>query len=179
MSSIANSSTDLCNQIISIMKDWSGMVNYTIIFDSDVDGNGQKTLSQTILKKKNLYFLHFDNNNNIFGGYISSLIDRTCDYIKDNTSFLFSLMRNGQVKNTKYLINNNTKYSFWLCDSAVVLYEFGYSSYGFRDLCAYAIGNDQSYCFSCSYNYNKEKNSLVENYPNRFEIQRILILEMS
>ncbi|KAL7715535.1 TLDc domain-containing protein [Entamoeba marina] len=112
--------------IIDCLKKWSGKNSYSILFDSDIDGNGtDNTLPHKILGKNKLYFIHFDENQNVFGGYINSTIDIIQNWIKDPKAFLFSLIRNGKIKNEQYPIQKNSM------DRAFSLYNNWYRLYCF------------------------------------------------
>ncbi|KAL7721462.1 TLDc domain-containing protein [Entamoeba marina] len=67
--------TLLSSSIESLCK-WSGKQHYNTIFDSKIDGDGKGIIEQRVMNKKNLYFISFDNENNVFGGYVSELINK-------------------------------------------------------------------------------------------------------
>ncbi|KAL7717099.1 TLDc domain-containing protein [Entamoeba marina] len=121
--------TDL-SQSINLIKEWTCKQKCSILFDSKIDGDGSDgVLKNKILNKKNLCFIHFDQNKNVFGGYVNVPIVGNKDFITDQKAFLFSLIRNGQLKNIKYdLMKNEAKHSFYLNldDSSDLLYCFGY-----------------------------------------------------
>ncbi|KAL7714064.1 TLDc domain-containing protein [Entamoeba marina] len=170
----------LNNNIIN----WSGLNNYTVLFDSDNDGNGFD-LFFTVLNKKNLYFITFDNNNNVFGGYISTTIDHVGFY-EESTTFIYSLMKNGQYLPLKYNPISSQYNLFYIqcyygddysddCnendDNSILttLYNFG------LDLQVHKIGIEKSQCEQ--YSYESQKNSLVNN-EEEFIINRIIVVEM-
>ncbi|KAL7720830.1 TLDc domain-containing protein [Entamoeba marina] len=168
----------LVTQELKLLTEWSGLNNSTIIFDTDLQGNGYGTLWRSVLNKKNLYFISFDNDNNVFGGYMNEIIKKTPFGITDDHSFIFSIMRNKEMKNVKYNIKRNRKhvnnaFSLHADDSFGYLYGFGY------DILIYPIGGGNSY-FKCDcYDYKGDVNALVDIlYPLRFEIQRIVVVEM-
>ncbi|KAL7717895.1 hypothetical protein QTN25_004599 [Entamoeba marina] len=75
----------IINNSMNVSKEWSNKSKFKIIFDSKVDGDG---LTDYIL---------LDRINN-------------SGWIKDNNAFVFSLNRDGKVKNTKYSIKSKHSY---------------------------------------------------------------------
>ncbi|KAL7720464.1 TLDc domain-containing protein [Entamoeba marina] len=166
------------NSIKPLIK-WSGKQNYNIIFDSDVAGNCVEVLPTKLMNKKNLYFIIFDNQNNVFGGYINVIIGKKNSFIKDPTAFVFSLIRNEKVKNMKYDIKKSQQnYAFYLFSSNDLLFQFGYYT-GYCDIVIPKIGYVSIWC-NCpnSYENNGEKQPLRDN-TNGFSVDRLLVLEMS
>ncbi|KAL7715582.1 TLDc domain-containing protein [Entamoeba marina] len=165
---------------IECIKQWSGKESYDILFDSDLHGNGGNgVLMRKILNKNNVCFIHFDSKNNIFGGYLNTTIDKCNHYLWDKKSFLFSLMRNGKIKNIKYKIRKNQEgYSFYLYSNGDYLYGFGS---GYWDLFACRINLQYSCCKQTSFLYGDDPEPLIDNPgdPNRFEMKRILVLQMN
>ncbi|KAL7717254.1 TLDc domain-containing protein [Entamoeba marina] len=154
------------------LKEWSGKQICSIIFDSDIDGDGtNNVLMNKVMNKKNLYFISFDNENNVFGGYVDITIDTTGLYTTDPNSFTFSLIRNGKMKNIKYNIKNDHQlYAFYLRPN-----DFFYTFGGSHDILVYKIGNSNSHCDPYSYEYNGEKHPFVDNFY--FITKRILVLK--
>ncbi|KAL7716463.1 TLDc domain-containing protein [Entamoeba marina] len=180
---------NIINNSIDLLKQWSNKTIFNIIFDSDIDGDGSKNaLHNTVFNKNNLYFIHFDGDNNIFGGYISSKIDKSSESdndavdacIRDENSFIFSLMRNGKVNNKRYFMKRNCEdeaFSLWVDDSCDALYTFGW------DIAIYSIGNCNSLFFDCDYfryDYKDDHTPLTDIVNmERFEVQRILVIQMN
>ncbi|KAL7715595.1 TLDc domain-containing protein [Entamoeba marina] len=168
------------NNSIQLLLEWSGKQNYNIIFDSKIHGDGGGVLENRVIHRKNLYFLTFDNENNVFGGYVDNIINKTNDWIKDSNPFVFSLIRNGKIKNIKYDIKKGKEqYAFKLKSNSYELYRFGED--GYSDICVYEIGNNKSYCDYHSYEYNGEQNPSRDNYggSNEFSMKRILVIQMN
>ncbi|KAL7715192.1 TLDc domain-containing protein [Entamoeba marina] len=169
------------NKSLSFLNEWSNKQHYQFIFDSNSDGDGwtNNVLHDRVLHKSNLYFISSDNNGNIYGGYINNRIDEDNSYIKDNNIFIFSLQRNGKVKNKRYEIKKgNESYAFKLCEKNERhgrLYEFG------GDIYVYRVESPNSNCRQKHFDYNGEKGSIVdkESPQFNFKIKRIIILEMS
>ncbi|KAL7720955.1 TLDc domain-containing protein [Entamoeba marina] len=162
---------------LSVLKEWSQLDNATVLFDSDLKGNGFRTLDKTVFGKKNLYFITFDFNNNVYGGYLNTKVNSIDNWLQDDKSFVFSLMRNGEMKNRKYEIDlDAVLYSFKIYskDPDYVLYQFELG-----DISVTKIGLAQSYCGQTSYNYKGDKKALVDKFYPPFGLQRIIIVEMS
>ncbi|KAL7714424.1 TLDc domain-containing protein [Entamoeba marina] len=181
-STIANDENVNFAQSINKMKEWSGKQHYNIIFDSKIDGDGSNNvLRDKVMNKKNLYFIHFDNHQNIYGGYVNELIDKYNKRINDPNSFVFSLKRNNQNTFKKYLIKQNQhQNAFKLCANRDLLYYFG-STDGIscRDITTFKVGDPHSYCLPYSYEYNGENKPLSDSTNNKFTVERILVIQMN
>ncbi|KAL7718240.1 TLDc domain-containing protein [Entamoeba marina] len=166
------------NYSIDSLKKWSGKQNYNIIFDSKVQGDGKGVLEHIILNKRNLYFISFDDQNNIFGGYLKKSIKKMDSYVRDSKSFVFSLQRNGHVKNKKFpIIKNYEDYAFYMSSNINdCLYCFGGSDYS-SDIYAWKIGYKYSFCDYNYYNYRGESYPLRDD-TDYFTIKRFVVLEM-
>ncbi|KAL7715602.1 TLDc domain-containing protein [Entamoeba marina] len=166
------------NNLIDSLIKWSDKSNYTILFDSDLDGDGKDVLHHKVFNKKNLYFIHFDNENNVFGGYMNEVINNKNSYINDPNSFVFSLIRNGVITNKKYDIKNDQQLNaFDLQSDYDYLYWFGYEN-GKFDMVIPKIGYfSATSCIPNIYNYNEE-NQPLRDEKTYFTMKRILVLEM-
>ncbi|KAL7720408.1 TLDc domain-containing protein [Entamoeba marina] len=155
------------------LKEWSGKQKCSIIFDSKIDGDGgNNVLMNKVMNKQNLYFISFDNQNNVFGGYVDTIINKTGDWITDPNAFVFSLIRNGKMKNIKYEIKNS-QYAFYSLSNDNQLYGIG----GGHDIGIWKIGDSNSYCNPHSYEYNGEQHPIVDKF--NFTTKRILVIQMN
>ncbi|KAL7715596.1 TLDc domain-containing protein [Entamoeba marina] len=160
---------------IDKLKEWSGKQKCSVIFDTKIDGYDGGVLKNKVINKKNLYFIHFNNKNNVFGGYVDNIIDKTRSWIKDSNAFLFSLIRNGEMKNIKYNIKRSKEqYAFYL-DVSDYLYMFG--SYTHSDIAIWRNNSSKSYCSPYSCGYNGENDRFVDN--SKFTTKRILVVQMN
>ncbi|KAL7714053.1 TLDc domain-containing protein [Entamoeba marina] len=152
---------------------WSDKQKCTVLFDSKVHGDGDYgNIKNRVLNKNNVCFISFDTNNNVFGGYINVIIDKVNNWINDPNAFTFSLMRNGNVMNTKYPIKAHN------IDKAFYLHSTNYYGFGNgNDICVYPIGNSSSYCSCSSYSYHNQQNPFVDGRD--FKSNRIIVLQMS
>ncbi|KAL7721538.1 TLDc domain-containing protein [Entamoeba marina] len=161
----------LSNSIL-IMEEWCGLKFGSILFDSDIMGNGKNTLALAVMNKKHLYFITMDSNGNVYGGYFSSTITET-GYNIDDGAFVFSLTKEHHVVNKKFELKDNIKYVFWLGWDNYYLYEFG------ADVAVCCIGNSDSWCDQDCFIYNNDSESLwFLQWPNTFSIDRIVVVQM-
>ncbi|KAL7718296.1 TLDc domain-containing protein [Entamoeba marina] len=166
------------NASIELLLDWSGKQNYKIIFDSYVDGNGEGVVEKRVIHKRYLYFIHFDNQNNVFGGYVNNQIYVTGGFTKDSNAFVFSLIRNGRITNIKYnIMRGHEQCAFWLNTNYKYLYGFGRNNDDY-DICVPKIGYGSDYkCTPVDYeNYGEQQP--LRNYARNYRMRRIIILEM-
>ncbi|KAL7712762.1 TLDc domain-containing protein [Entamoeba marina] len=121
------------------------------------------SLLDKVINKSNLYFISFDQKNNVFGGYVNTKIMNINDWTHDHNAFVFSLTQNGVVKNKRYNIKQgNDHYSFCLKSNDVFLYSFG------SDITIYKSNVQRSCCIPNAYEYNGDLNPLVANQSSTF-----------
>ncbi|KAL7720421.1 TLDc domain-containing protein [Entamoeba marina] len=157
------------------LKEWSGKQKCSVLFDSKIDGDGaNNVLIKKVINQSNLYFIRFDNQNNVFGGYVGELIRYTNNNIEDPNSFIFSLIRNGDIKHDIYKIKESEKqYAFCLnSDNATKLYKFGMHN----DIGVYKTDNSESRCNQSSYIYEGENFPFVDNHY--FKTKRTVVIKM-
>ncbi|KAL7722497.1 TLDc domain-containing protein [Entamoeba marina] len=176
--SINSNSNDFVN-ILNVLKEWSNMEHYHIIFDSDIDGDGysNSTFINKAINKQNNYFISFDKEYNIFGGYLSSKINACNRFIGDKNVFVFSMLTNGVVDmkkfNIKKIRENN---AFWLCynNGFQGLYQFGH------DIYVYGIGGATWCGYEDWVEYGEKKKPFANiEHPETFPVQRIIVLQMN
>ncbi|KAL7721032.1 TLDc domain-containing protein [Entamoeba marina] len=158
----------------NILKYWSHSNQLSVIFDSDLHGNGYGTLFRAVYNKNNLYFIHFDNNDNIYGGYLFSTINKVNKFIEDPKAFVFSLVKNGDIKKETYLLTTQFKtraFCLFSENSNHLLLQFG------CDICAYEINRNLSNCKPLCYDYNGIDTPFVGT-KNTFSLQRLIVVQM-
>ncbi|KAL7718253.1 TLDc domain-containing protein [Entamoeba marina] len=176
-------------QSLYYLQQWSNKKNYSIIFDSKIDGDGSNdVLRKKILNKRNLYFIHFDNDNNVFGGYINEpILEKENGVNRDFKAFVFSLQQDNVIINQQFYYPQgfhscNTLYLYSMKN---VLYNFGGS-----DIVVYPINDNHSRCVPKSFDYSVEESLLemvgfyttkrcLKDSKDEFVINRIVILEMN
>ncbi|KAL7719570.1 TLDc domain-containing protein [Entamoeba marina] len=163
------------------LKEWSKLEKFDLLFDSNEHG-GQTNddLVKRILYAKNLYFINFDNNGNIFGGYLEEQVTHVDSCIIDSNAFVFSLTRKGLNNPMKFHIKtHNEKHAFHLWSDNVMLVFFGFPD-GKQDIAVHKIGKG-SWCNQNDYDYSRTKNALTDHQgqSDLFEIRRIVVIAMS
>ncbi|KAL7715014.1 TLDc domain-containing protein [Entamoeba marina] len=160
---------------MNMLKQWCNKKHYRVLFDSrvDVDNWGNNKFLQKILNKSNLYFISSDDKGNVYGGYVRSTVNKINGYIQDYSSFVFSLTRNYEKRNSKYDIKRcgDEAFGLWSNNQYDILYQFG-------DDIIVRSNYDNCYCKQCCYDYYG-KNVLIGNHPFTFTVQRVIVLEMS
>ncbi|KAL7718014.1 TLDc domain-containing protein [Entamoeba marina] len=163
---------------LNILKQWSGLRNCTILFDSDQDGDGsQNVVRNILLNKKNIFCIHFDDHDNVYGGYISTKITKSRISIKDKNSFVFSLISKGITNINQYKINKEVNdLSFYLYSNNKYqhLYQFGVDC-----IVVNRVGGTKSYCSNSCYEFNNKMNPLTDHFLHNFTIQRVIIIQMN
>ncbi|KAL7714596.1 TLDc domain-containing protein [Entamoeba marina] len=173
----SSSQQQIQNCHLEALKNWCGLNKIKVIFDSDIDGDGSGTLAKSIKGLGNLYFITFDDNNNVFGGFLSSMVKLKQEVVglqipevTDTNCFLFSLIRNGSTHLKKWPIDQyNARYAFSFNYHNVPnkeLYAFG------NTFKTYPIGKDSNYK-ACTFFLGR--GPIVSD---KCHIQRILVLKM-
>ncbi|KAL7716196.1 TLDc domain-containing protein [Entamoeba marina] len=158
---------------IKQLKIWSNKTESSVIFDSKFDGDGSNNnaLHNIVFNRSNLYFITFDNDNNVFGGYVDKRIAGSGmpSYVIDEKAFVFSLMKNNKVNAKRYFIETTRKKEHFYYVITIQMEDFG---------------SDDSYCVSrfshdnC-YDYGNDVSPLTDIYlPQKFGVNRIVVLEM-
>ncbi|KAL7717571.1 TLDc domain-containing protein [Entamoeba marina] len=160
----------------------------TIKFINDVKLNQynsliKSSLEWSVFNKQNLYFISFDNETNVFGGYLNETINIKNTWIPDCKAFVFSLIRNGKVKNKKDDIKKgNERTAFWLISKSNMLYFFGkYDRFGYTgcDIVIPTISSISGYSSKpVIYEYNDKKQPLRDE-KRGYSIIRIFVLKMN
>ncbi|KAL7714399.1 TLDc domain-containing protein [Entamoeba marina] len=153
---------------------------FDAIFDSDEYKGEVFPLNKfhEVLKKKGLFFILYDDKGdeqNVFGGYIDKEVVWENEDVEDPNSFVFSIKRDGVVKNTTYpIIPDYADFAFSSFDinnKEAELYNFG------DDIHVYPPGVNRSYCLQNYYDYNGERDALVLNGQNNaFVLARIVVV---
>ena len=84
-----------------------------LIYRATVDGFTSKALHSECDDKKNLVSIIKNDLNHVFGGYTSVAWNIKSGWIIDPKAFIFSLRRNGESQNDKFMIKNNGLNAFY------------------------------------------------------------------
>ncbi|KAL7712207.1 TLDc domain-containing protein [Entamoeba marina] len=164
------------------LKEWSNRNEFKVLFDSITDGDGSNnTLSDKVIGRSQVFFITFDDKLNVFGGYIENRITQFDSYVNDSSSFTFSLIRNGKLKNIRYLVKSDKReIAFYLCSNSDSLYSFGrkYSYSNEGDIFINKIGTESSKCRQICFSYNGDQKPYVDKNSENFSVQRLLVIEM-
>ncbi|KAL7720293.1 TLDc domain-containing protein [Entamoeba marina] len=153
---------------INSLKQWSNKTEINMIYDSDIDGDANVTLLKKVLNKKDLYFITLDENDNIFGGYITEKITQGNVFHRDNNSFNKHYLLSSEINSLAFCICD------WNIDEERILYFFG------NDLCIRETSSSLSYSDPHYFNYSDHNDYLVSHqFPNQFKVLRIVIAEMN
>ena len=119
-----------------------------------------------------LYFIIIDSNDNVFGHYHSSVIDKISSDIYDSNIFIFTLNNNGRSEIKKF-DNKNGNASTYIYND----YDY-YCCYGYY---IYKIDTNDSRIYNSIENCYSgiEKTTLTGNYyPNKFTTKRLIVIQM-
>ncbi|KAL7713398.1 TLDc domain-containing protein [Entamoeba marina] len=166
---------------ISLQK-WSGMSQYDIVFDSEVDqDNTNAMFNSKVMNKSNLYFVTFDEFGNVFGSFIKDPISQIGSYNFDVNNFIFSLIQIGknEIKTPlRWFLKDKKKGGAYLWKDSDCLFTIG-SYEGFFRISK--IHLKDSYCHNISATYQNISNYDLNNTnksSQRFAVERIVVLQM-
>ena len=163
---------------INYIESWTRKKIISIVFDSDVDNwDSGKDFSQYIVGKSNLLFMIDDDQNNRFGGYISSKIIDHDTYINDPDAFIFSLRSNGRLNRpTQFKIKypGNAFISITTHDRYIFAFGGGYDiKLDSKKTANYANSNPSSYDFG-----DHQDALYGKIYPHRFTPKRWVVYQI-
>ncbi|KAL7716025.1 TLDc domain-containing protein [Entamoeba marina] len=162
------------NQFITTLREWSGKKIETIIFDSDIDDWKNDTLQLILLNKSNLYFISFDDNNNIVGGYFSDTITRINTFLTDDQSFVFSIRKNGIITLQKFHVKPVYKgICLNIVTNSSALYMFG------SDLVVGLVNSPYSCSILNCFDYKDVAQPFGYTTNEFYVTNRILIIQMN
>ena len=113
-----------------------------VLYDSDIDGKDSSIFRNKIMNHNQLYFIIIDSNDNVFGHYHSSVINKINSRIHDSNIFIFTLNNNGRCGIKKFKLKSNEY------EHSVYIYNdnrFYFCGNVISGYCAiYSIGNNDS-----------------------------------
>ena len=119
-----------------------------------------------------LYFIVIDSNDNVFGHYHSSIIDKIDNHNYDRNMFIFTLNNNGRSGTKKFNSKNGNNAYTRICNNNNY-YDCGYYINQIDTNRSY-INSYIENCFS-----GIEKRTLTGNYyPTCFTTKRIIVIQM-
>ncbi|BFU18330.1 trichohyalin, putative [Entamoeba histolytica] len=161
------------------IEEWTERRINNILFDSDKDDWKVDTsvFGERIMNKEHIIIIIEDEEENKFGGYVNSKIDKGDDYINDSQSFVFSLESNGRIEGMMKFDIKEPEYAFYLHNqSDDLLFAFGFGD-GYEDILVFKENDKtQSFCNQYSFEYNEIEDALCGN--ENFTPKRILVIEM-
>ncbi|KAL7713729.1 hypothetical protein QTN25_008748 [Entamoeba marina] len=151
-------------QVFERLKGWCGLSCGNIIFDSDVDGENTKQLIRKVLQKKHLYFICFDEDGNVLGGYVNEETKKEVGRIAISTY---------DKPNQMFRIKKNERALFML-DNPTWLIRLG------DDICVWKTRSKSSWCIASRYDYGTNSD-VWKNLRSEhdFRSERLVIIEMS
>ena len=169
---------DECQQI----EKWTMKKCSQIVFDSNKDNwkEHSSEFDSKILGKNNLIFVIEDQRNNKFGGFVSSQINSTGNFIEDSQSFLYSLKSNGRCNQMmKFEIKpQETKYSFKVFDKdSTPLFQFGASNGSELEMRKENSKNDSA-CWHYDERYDYHGTSKILCGGGFFVPKRFIVIQM-
>ena len=120
-----------------------------------------------------LYFIIIDSNDNVFGHYHPSVIDKIDDYIYDSNMFIFTLNNNGRSEIKKFDNKNGNASTYIWNDNNYYYCNWGYDIRQI-DINRSFIDSSIENCYS-----GIENTTLTGNYyPNKFTTKRLIVIQM-
>ena len=86
---------------IKALKQWTGKSAVDVVFDSAVDEFTSEGLFQTIRQKSDIALVGFTTDGDVFGVYLSVVVDKEREELKDTKCFVFSLESHGRCETPK------------------------------------------------------------------------------
>ncbi|BFU22935.1 predicted protein [Entamoeba histolytica] len=165
------------------LEEWTNRKVGNILFDSDIDDWNKNTsvFGERIMNKEHIIIIIEDEEENKFGGYVNSKIDKVDEWINDSQSFVFSLDSNGRMEGMKKFDIKEPGHAFWLCNQSYdILFGFGGDGKYLKDIVVYKENTKtESYCNQRSFEYKGIRNSLCgKEFPEHFTPKRIIVIEM-
>ena len=155
---------------------------YGYLWCSEIDGKSSEIFRNRIINHSHLYFIVVDSNDNVFGHYHNSVIDKIGGYIKDDKSFMFTLNSNGRCGVMKFNIKHDrAQYATSLCSENSFYYNIGYGHDG--DFWIGSFDENGSVLKNISITYEGITNTLLtgKDCSNGIYLttKRLIVIEMN
>ena len=138
----------------------------------------EKEFLNSISGRKDVIFLIENERNDLFGGYIGNTI-KIGSYSKCETSFIFTLKKNGEFKPKRYERKNQNGYSHFISSetSKYLLFCFGLNeNKRGEDIIIQKTGRLSGHCIQKNFHYNNEIFTLCGKC--NFNVKRLVIFQM-
>ncbi|BFU25288.1 hypothetical protein EHI8A_027010 [Entamoeba histolytica HM-1:IMSS-B] len=183
---------------VKYLMTWVEMNKMRILYDSVIDGSNYEVIFDKIKKKPNIYVIIIDNNDNVFGGFISHSIkvlsekeEENIDIIEDNNHFVFCLYPSNDERTTMRwipkdyeedeeqtedidLLSYGGDIKIWSKNEFII--SIGNFYRGWIDIAS--IGENCSYNHSLYMVYQGMNQSCCNGDGTPFSAERILIVQM-
>ncbi|EDR22100.1 hypothetical protein EDI_041300 [Entamoeba dispar SAW760] len=183
---------------VKYLMEWVEMNKMRILYDSVIDGSSCEVIFDKIKKKPNIYVIIIDNNDNVFGGFISHSIkvlsekeEDDIDIIEDNDHFVFCLYPSNDERTTTRwipkdyeedeeqtedfdLLSYGGDIKIWSKNEFII--SIGNFYQGWIDIAS--IGENCSYNHSLYKVYQNMNKSYCNGDGTPFSAERILIVQM-
>ena len=174
--------------IINKIQEWGGQGEISIVYDSDYYPSSTENFIECVSHKSKLFFINFDEFNNIFGCYTNQPITTLDKYedTYDQNHFLFSIFSNGRIKKpTRYFTRDGRPGGIKIhSKKSDGFYGIGSNGMGHGCFNIDSPGEKDSWCHYLSHTYagisGNEITGTHWKYPNfqRFIIHRILVIQL-
>ena len=163
----------------NLLEKWSGRKIGKVVFDSDIDGDSNRVFSCRIKNKEHLYFLCFDNQQNIFGGYFDDKITTLKEWNFSENQFLFTFNKFGKHN----AVDEHLCQKYEQIGRKGIFIHQDDNDRLFNFYCGFSIGKineNVSNCIAVSVYYQNCKNKMLNgmNSWQTFPITRLLVLTM-
>ena len=155
------------------LEEWSGKKYSSVLYDSGVDGRESSIFREKVKNHNQLYFIVIDSNDNVFGHYNPSVIDKIGESIDDNNIFLFTLNSNGRGGVKKFNRKDGNTSTF-------IYNDYNYYTCGYDyNICQTNI-NESCIEDNITNHYDGiQKTALTGNCkPEKFTTKRVIVIQM-
>ena len=167
---------------IQKLEDWSGLKYKNFLDDSDVDGKSNEIFRNKIINHSHLYFIVIDSNENVFGHYHNTIIDKTGLDIYDSDIFMFTLNSNGRndvetFERKRSVCTHIYDNGFYYCGN--IGYDTGYYSVTDIDEANSRVHEGLSLFFNIDNPDIFTGSCYSFGYDNFYKAQRVIVIEMN
>ena len=158
-------------ECVNTLKDWTGLSNVTILFDSTVDEFTEQGLFHKLKGKPNIAIVAFTTDGDVFGGFYTVVATQWGKKNKDPNLFVFSFESHGRCETPqRFVVKDELKKKafvrFYKSDSR------GFVDFGVSGVGGFTLGNEMidSYCWKMSCAFEGLENTTLNgknyHYPD-------------